>query len=161
MTAPSSIDPVRFLHDELESASPDLLRSMLTTFVITVPACAPPCRGKRQGVAQASPLPSAARRIRPTAGRRVLQFSEPAGSMCFNSTVTPACRWQSRPTRQLRLHPSSCLSPAGMLRPRMPVSRQIPTASSRQAVQLCVCRRSRSARPVRSHDRDECSRRSS
>jgi transposase-like protein len=33
MTAPSSIDPARFLHDQLESASPDLLRSMLATFV--------------------------------------------------------------------------------------------------------------------------------
>ena len=30
MTAPSSIDPARFLHDQLASASPDLLRSMLT-----------------------------------------------------------------------------------------------------------------------------------
>ena len=29
MTAPSSIDPVRSLHEQLESASPDLLRSML------------------------------------------------------------------------------------------------------------------------------------
>jgi putative transposase len=33
MTAPSSIDPVRFLHDQLASASPDLLRSMLATFI--------------------------------------------------------------------------------------------------------------------------------
>jgi transposase-like protein len=33
VTAPSSIDPARFLHDHLASASPDLLRSMLTTFV--------------------------------------------------------------------------------------------------------------------------------
>ena len=33
MTAPSSIDPSRFLHDQLASASPDLLRSMLTTFI--------------------------------------------------------------------------------------------------------------------------------
>ena len=33
MTAPSSTGPVRFLHDQLESASPDLLRSMLTTFI--------------------------------------------------------------------------------------------------------------------------------
>ena len=32
MTAPSSIDPARFLHDQLASASPDLLRSMLATF---------------------------------------------------------------------------------------------------------------------------------
>jgi putative transposase len=33
MTAPSSIDPARFLQDQLESASPDLLRSMLATFI--------------------------------------------------------------------------------------------------------------------------------
>ena len=33
VTAPSSIDPARFLHDQLESASPDLLRSMLATFI--------------------------------------------------------------------------------------------------------------------------------
>ena len=33
MTAPSSIDPARFLHDQLESASPDLLRQMLATFI--------------------------------------------------------------------------------------------------------------------------------
>ncbi len=32
MTAPSSINPARFLHDQLASASPDLLRQMLTTF---------------------------------------------------------------------------------------------------------------------------------
>src|SRR5258705_2084248 len=31
--AKSSIDPARFLHDQLESASPDLLRSMLSTFI--------------------------------------------------------------------------------------------------------------------------------
>jgi transposase-like protein len=36
MTAPSSIDPARFLHDQLASASPDLLRSMLTTFIDTL-----------------------------------------------------------------------------------------------------------------------------
>ncbi len=36
MTAPSSIDPARFLHDQLASASPDLLRSMLTTFASTL-----------------------------------------------------------------------------------------------------------------------------
>ena len=33
MTAPSSIDPSRFLHEHLASASPDLLREMMTTFV--------------------------------------------------------------------------------------------------------------------------------
>ena len=36
MTAPSSIDPARFLRDQLQSASPDLLRSMLTTFINTL-----------------------------------------------------------------------------------------------------------------------------
>ena len=36
MTAPSSIDPSRFLHEQLGSASPDLLRQMLTTFMNTL-----------------------------------------------------------------------------------------------------------------------------
>src|SRR5947199_4763836 len=36
MTAPSSIDPSRFLHEQLDQASPDLLRSMLTTFMNTL-----------------------------------------------------------------------------------------------------------------------------
>jgi putative transposase len=31
--APSSIDPARFLHEHLESASPDLLRRLLSTFI--------------------------------------------------------------------------------------------------------------------------------
>ena len=33
MAAKPSIDPARFLHDQLASASPDLLRSLLTSFV--------------------------------------------------------------------------------------------------------------------------------
>ena len=36
MTAPSSIDPARFLSEQLAQASPDLLRQMLTTFVNTL-----------------------------------------------------------------------------------------------------------------------------
>jgi hypothetical protein len=36
MTAPFSIDPTRFLHEQLGSASPDLLRQMLTTFMNTL-----------------------------------------------------------------------------------------------------------------------------
>jgi putative transposase len=36
MTAPSSIDPSRFLHEQLATASPDLLRSLLTTFINTL-----------------------------------------------------------------------------------------------------------------------------
>ena len=36
MTAPSSIDPSRFLSEQLAQASPDLLRQMLTTFIDTL-----------------------------------------------------------------------------------------------------------------------------
>jgi putative transposase len=36
MTTPSSIDPARFLADQLAGASPDLLRQMLSTFVNTL-----------------------------------------------------------------------------------------------------------------------------
>jgi transposase-like protein len=36
MTAPSSIDPSEFLHEQLSQASPDLLRQMLTTFINTL-----------------------------------------------------------------------------------------------------------------------------
>ena len=36
MAAKPSIDPARMLHDQLESASPDLLRSLLTTFLDTL-----------------------------------------------------------------------------------------------------------------------------
>src|SRR5687768_7893957 len=36
MTAPSSIDPVHFLHEQLAQASSDLLRQMLTTFINTL-----------------------------------------------------------------------------------------------------------------------------
>ena len=33
MTAPRSIDPARFLHEQLDQASPDLMRSLLSTFI--------------------------------------------------------------------------------------------------------------------------------
>jgi putative transposase len=36
MTAPSSIDPSHFLHEQLAQASPDRLRQMLTTFINTL-----------------------------------------------------------------------------------------------------------------------------
>src|SRR4051812_26257538 len=36
MTAPSSIDPARFLSEQLAQVSPDLLRQMLTTFINTL-----------------------------------------------------------------------------------------------------------------------------
>lgn len=33
MTVVPSIDPTRFLHEQLHEASPDLLRDMLSTFI--------------------------------------------------------------------------------------------------------------------------------
>jgi putative transposase len=36
MTAPGSVDPARFLHEQLAQASPDLLRQMLMTFINTL-----------------------------------------------------------------------------------------------------------------------------
>ena len=33
MTAPSSIDPAHFLHEQLAQASPDLMRELLGTFI--------------------------------------------------------------------------------------------------------------------------------
>jgi len=36
MTVPSSIDPARFLHEQLAQATPDLLRQMLTTLINTL-----------------------------------------------------------------------------------------------------------------------------
>lgn len=36
MAAPSSIDPAQFLHAHLSAASPELLHSMLSTFINTL-----------------------------------------------------------------------------------------------------------------------------
>ena len=41
MAAKTSIDPARLLHDQLESASPDLLRSLLTTFLDALMSAGP------------------------------------------------------------------------------------------------------------------------
>jgi hypothetical protein len=44
MTAPSSIDPAQFLHEQLASASPDLQRSLLSAFINTLMSAeAEPC----------------------------------------------------------------------------------------------------------------------
>ena len=37
MTAGPSIDPARFLNEQLSQASPDLMRDLLTTFVNALP----------------------------------------------------------------------------------------------------------------------------
>ncbi len=50
MTAPSRIDPARCLHEHLQSASPDVLRSMLTTFLnVLMSAQADPICGAPHG----------------------------------------------------------------------------------------------------------------
>jgi transposase-like protein len=55
MTAPSSIDPARFLQDHLASASPDLLRSMLTTFINTLMSAEADARCAAPATAKSSP----------------------------------------------------------------------------------------------------------
>ena len=67
MTAPSSIDPAHFLHEQLAQASPDLLRQMLTTFINTLMSaeadavCGAELRRAQRGADQrAQRLPAAA-----------------------------------------------------------------------------------------------------
>ena len=81
MTAPISIDPARFLHDQMESASPDLLRSMLTTFInALMSAEADAVCGDHAAVR--GPLPARAVRLNRgheplgAAGRRVRRFDD-------------------------------------------------------------------------------------
>jgi hypothetical protein len=53
MTAPSGIDPARFLHEQLDQASPDLLRQMLTPFINTLMSAeADAVYGAEYGVSQ-------------------------------------------------------------------------------------------------------------
>jgi putative transposase len=55
MAAKPSIDPARFLYDQLASASPDQLRSLVTTFVDALmsaeadAACGAPCGPRMAG----------------------------------------------------------------------------------------------------------------
>jgi transposase-like protein len=75
VTAPSSIDPVSFLHDQLASASPDLLRSMLTTFVNTLMSAeADAICGARYGI----PSPD---RVNVRNGYRQRDFGTRAGTL--------------------------------------------------------------------------------
>jgi len=57
VTAVPSIDPARFLHDELAQASPDLMRELLTTFInALLSAQADPCEVPSTGpVARTAP----------------------------------------------------------------------------------------------------------
>jgi hypothetical protein len=63
MSAPFSVDPARFLHEQLACASLDLLRSMLTTFIDTLSVL-----GDRAGACPHSTNAALPRRERRRAG---------------------------------------------------------------------------------------------
>jgi putative transposase len=75
MTAPSSIDPSRFLHEQLGSASPDLLRSMLTTFMNTLMSA------EADAVCGAPYGETSADRVNVRNGYRVREFDTRAGTL--------------------------------------------------------------------------------
>ena len=85
MTAPPSIDPARFLHEQLAQASPDLLRQMLTTFVNALMS-----RRGRRGLR---------RRVRRSAARSGPTPATATGTA--TSTPAPArSTWRSRSCAQ-------------------------------------------------------------
>jgi hypothetical protein len=86
MTAPSSIVPLRFLDEQLASASPDLLRSVLTTFINTrMSAEADAVCGAAYG--QSSPD-----RVNVRNGYRPREFDTRAGTL---EVAIPKLRWGS------------------------------------------------------------------
>jgi len=75
MTAPSSIDPARFLDEQLAQASPDLLRQMLTTFINTLMSAeADAVCGAEYGVRTAE-------RVNTRNGYRTREFDTRAGTL--------------------------------------------------------------------------------
>jgi Transposase, Mutator family len=75
MTAPSSIDPARFLDEQLAQASPDLLRQMLTTFINTLMSTeADAVCGAEYGVRTAE-------RVNTRNGYRTREFDTRAGTL--------------------------------------------------------------------------------
>src|SRR3954454_23527788 len=75
MTAPSSIEPTAFLHEQLAQASPDLLRQMLTTFINTLMSAeADAVCGAEYGVRSAE-------RTNSRNGYRVREFDTRAGTV--------------------------------------------------------------------------------
>jgi putative transposase len=75
MTAPSSIDPAHFLHEQLAQASPDLLRQMLTTFIdMLMSADADAVCGAEYGARSAE-------RINVRNGYRAREFDTRAGTL--------------------------------------------------------------------------------
>src|SRR3712207_7079153 len=75
MTAPSSIDPAHFLHEQLAQASPDLLRQMLTTFINTLMSA------EADAVCGAEYGARSAERVNTRNGYRPRQFDTRAGTL--------------------------------------------------------------------------------
>jgi transposase-like protein len=75
MTAPSSIDPARFLEEQLAQASPDLLRQMLTTFINTLMSA------EADAVCGAEYGARSAERINVRNGYRPREFDTRAGTL--------------------------------------------------------------------------------
>src|SRR3712207_3597210 len=75
MTAPSSIDPAHFLHEQLAQASPDLLRQMLTTFINTLMSA------EADAVCGAEYGARTAERVNTRNGYRVREFDTRAGTL--------------------------------------------------------------------------------
>ncbi len=75
MTAPSSIDPARLLTEQLASASPDLLRSMLTAFINTLMSA------EVDGLCGASYRRSSPERTNVRNGYRHREFDTRAGTL--------------------------------------------------------------------------------
>jgi transposase-like protein len=75
MTAPSSIDPTRFRHEQLDQASPDLLRQMLTTFMNTLMSA------EADAVCGASYGESSPDRVNVRNGYRHREFDTRAGTL--------------------------------------------------------------------------------
>src|SRR3954453_19973448 len=75
MTAPSSIDPAHFLHEQLAQASPDLLRQMLTTFINTLMSA------EADAVCGAGHAERSAERTNSRKGYRSREFDTRAGTL--------------------------------------------------------------------------------
>jgi hypothetical protein len=75
MTAPSSIDPAHFLHEQLAQASPDLLRQMLTTFINTLMSA------EADAVCGAEYGTRSAERVNTRNGYRTREFDTRAGTL--------------------------------------------------------------------------------
>ena len=75
MTAPSSIDPAYFLHEQLAQARPDLLRQMLTTFINTLMSA------EADAVCGAEYGTRSAERVNTRNGYRLREFDTRAGNL--------------------------------------------------------------------------------